>query len=236
MSSNRPWILGTVIVAIALVALGWFLGISPKLTEMQATKDNKITIDQANAATALDIAQLKSDFEAIDAVNAQLDKLRESIPSIPALNDFIAEMDKVNSRNDTLLTNFTPATPVIATGTASDPVTVDPNADPNAVVAVPEGTLIAIPAAITLQGDYDKLLRSLDDLQHGTRLLTIDSFSIKDVGGAMELTIGASIYVRTDDATTIAPTVVDPVTTPATEAPVDPVSTETPTSTETPAP
>ncbi len=81
MSSNRIWAFGTAFVLVAVLALGWLLGISPLLTRAGAADTEGASVQAANQAQLATLEVMRAQFEDLDALQKQLDVLRASVPA-----------------------------------------------------------------------------------------------------------------------------------------------------------
>ena len=63
MDKHRMWIVGAVLAIVAVLALGWFLGISPQLDEARAANTDRQNVEIQNAAYAAQLETLKKQFE-----------------------------------------------------------------------------------------------------------------------------------------------------------------------------
>ncbi|HPM53090.1 MAG TPA: hypothetical protein PK282_12730, partial [Rhodoglobus sp.] len=63
--SNRLWIFGAVLASIAIVVLGWVVGISPKLAEGDAAATQRQNVDSQNLAQEQANVLLKEQFSKI---------------------------------------------------------------------------------------------------------------------------------------------------------------------------
>lgn len=240
MSTNRLWQLGAAVVCIGIIALGWLLGVSPKLTELSAAKAETESVDQQNLATEAEIVQLKAEFENLDEVADELETLRASLPASADYARFLSELNTIAGDNDATLSGFSPATPVVLTdeGTPADAAAVDPTtddaaADPSAeAAALADGTLVAIPTTLSATGSFRDLLDFVEDLQYGERLYLVSglTFAEDSTNDDYTVTVTGYIYVEIDSSVT------EPEDAIGEEAPVTPEVTQTPEPTETPVP
>jgi Tfp pilus assembly protein PilO len=247
MNNNRIWILGTAVIAIAVLALGWLLGVSPALTEMSAARDSALAVDTQNQATSLSIVQLKADYEQVDAVALALETLRASMPASANYTTFLNELNTLADQNNAVLLTYSPSAPQVVNPAGEAPIPVVPG-EP-----LPDGTLVAISTDMSVTGTYTDLLGFMSDLQAARRLFLVSAFSFSEVDGAFTVTITGLTYVEIDSSVAASESAVSedapesaPVAeeTPApedTETPVptatetsDPDATETPAPTETP--
>jgi Tfp pilus assembly protein PilO len=240
MSGNRIWVLGTAVLSIALAALGWFLGVSPRLDQISTAKAQKVTVDQQNETTRATIAVLKAEYENLDAVEAELDELRLSLPPSADYTGFLRELTAIAGGNSAKLTSFVPAAPTVFTpgdpeATAEAEAATPAEGEP---VTIPDGTLISIPVALSASGAYTDLVEFIGDLQEGDRLYLASDVNI--TGGESEFTVAVNgyMFVEIDTSVTAASNAVNepqPTQTPEPESTdtaaddPEPESTDTPT-------
>ena len=231
MGANRLWIAGTAILVVGVLALGWMLGISPKLAEAAAADKTRATVDAANLVSLQELAALKEQFEGIEDIRDELDELQKSVPVDGDIPDFIRQLN-------TLGATYGVAIDSISTGdaTAWTPPAVPPlDADGNPVdfSVVPAGFAI-MPISVSITGGYAQILAFTQALQHGQRLflstdLTVTTSTVDDEGNAVfKGTVAGAIFVlqgqrarEKDETETPTPT---------------PTPTETPESTDSPTP
>lgn len=178
MKSNRLWLIGTAIAVVAIVMLGWILGVSPKLSEAATAAQAADQIDAQNAVTQQEIAALQKAFENIDEVREQLDELGESVPSSADLPDFIRQLNAIGSLYGVSVTS-------ISTGSAFiyAPSAVSAQPEVAAATALVAGSdFVVIPVTIKVSGTYASVLNFTRGLQAGERLFLVTSLSV--VGGA----------------------------------------------------
>src|SRR5690606_22632990 len=95
MTASRLWTVGAVALIAAILALGWFLGIAPLLAQKAAADAERANVE---AQTALQQAQLqimKTDFENLDEILADLEPLTTSIPPYEGVELFAAYVSGV---------------------------------------------------------------------------------------------------------------------------------------------
>ena len=216
--SNRIWIIGTALVALAVVGLGFLLGIQPKLTEMQNNAAALATAESLNASTQAELEALRVQYENIDEVRAQLEELRKNLPVDGDYEGFLVEMDAAAQATGTTITTYSQGIPIIY-GPAAVADATDPAAAPTS-----GGTLLGIPISFTLSStDPAGLFAFLNQLRLGERLFLLGDFVFTTTEeGSYTVTLNAHIF-----------TLVDPSAVPI-EATTPPVVEETPVPTETP--
>ena len=226
-SDNRLWIIITAVGAIALMALGWVLGVSPKLAEMGAASEQKLQVDSLNAGYEAQLAKLAADSENLDQIKSDLADAQSQLPPNASYPEFLTELNTIAGANGVVVTNlvFTGSS-VLAAG--ADPA-ADPAAPPAAVDAslgAPVGSIVAISTSITLTGALADLRAAASALQKGDRLFLVSGLNFTTAGGDAEasgtdsLVVNGLLYVLTDTSTLVIDVDAAPVITPApTETP-----------------
>lgn len=237
--NNRIWILGTAILAIAIIALGWFLGISPKLAEAGIADTQTKDVTAVNDAYAIDLAGLIEQFEGLDEVKDELLAVRESMPDEGQYADFIRQLGTTSAVTgiEVLAIQFDIPSPWVVGATT--PIVGAPETP--AATAV-EGALVVIPVSVTTRGPKVGQLGYIELMRTGSRLFVTTGFAmLKEDETTHTLNMQGLIYAYRDPAVPFVPKVVDPtavvpapVETPAPEDTATPNPTDTPTPTPTP--
>lgn len=205
MDKNRLWIIGSVLVMVALIALGWLLGIQPQLTATATAVEQRVAIEQVNAAHELSLAKLKEDFKEIDALNKELVTLSRSVPFGTDVPDYVDQLDALAKANNVTLKALTVADPTaytlvapvvpVAPPTAPESTpspTASPGATPAPVEPVPAPgappvtnetitpqNFASLAVNITVAGNYSDVLNFVNGLQTGSRLFLVTGLSTK---------------------------------------------------------
>jgi hypothetical protein len=232
--NNRIWILGTVIVSLGVMVLGFVLGIQPKLTEMTNNAADLAAAESQNAASLAELEALKVQYENIDEVRAELESLRQSLPADGDYPGFLAELEAAAQATGTTISSYS-QTAAIVYGPAAVADASDPSAAP-----VNGGTLLGIPVSMSLANtDSAMLFDFLNRLRLGNRLFLLGDFSFASGDGSYTLSLSAHFFTLIDPNAVPADAVnaSDPAAPEATPVPTDtattpPDSTETPESTE----
>lgn len=206
MDRNRLWMLGSIVTMVAVVVLGWFLGISPQLDAMAAANATREQVESQNAVYEQKLATLKKQFENIGALQTELAGLREAVPSDAGIPAFVGQLDAISKQHDVRLTDisvsdgepYTPQTPptpapvaagangaapAIPTPAPATPTPAPSAAPAGAPAATPAGSLVtadnfvAIPVSVTVHGAYSHVLDFIEGLQKGTRLVLVTGFN-----------------------------------------------------------
>lgn len=265
MDRNRLWLIGLVAVMVAVVAMGWLLGIQPQLAAATSADQSRAEVQSENATNETVLAKLKKDYSSIGELKQQLISLRQSVPASPDMSAFVAELDTLSGSHQVTVKTiavsdampYTPpvAPPAAATSTASP--SPSPSPTPTPVAAAPTtppappavtnskitaANFIAIPIQLSLSGTYSNVLDFVNGLQMGPRLFLVTKFSTTASSdptaapGAVDATVGGYVYVVLDPNAVAAAATASPTPTPKPKATPIPKSTTTPTPTSTPTP
>jgi Tfp pilus assembly protein PilO len=227
---NRVWFIGTAIATIGVLALGWFLGVSPRLSEVAASNADRQAAQTVNDQQVAGIAALKEKFSSIEDVQQELDELRLALPSTVELDQFINQIGAAADEQGVSVVGFTSDDPAVfgvvaaevpiategeatpspaATPAATDAVATPPLAD----ALLDPANFITVKVSVTVEGEYGKILAFLAQMQDNPRLFLVSDLDI----GVKEATISAKvdgyIYVLLDP-TTADSAAVDPATAP----------------------
>lgn len=234
-ASTRIWTFAAVLVMILVVALGWFLGISPKLAEAARYDSERLAVQGQNELARATIAQLEADFERIDELKEELAALRAEFPTQAAYDDAVQQFVTSLLAEGLILQNLainepSPSTPEVLDPGASAP---EPEIDGDGVL--PSGSLLLVSVSITVQGPLSSTLAFVEALQTSERFAVLPTFvyTADAAGGLGETTITLNIYVISgEDLVDVepvepAPTEPEPTATPTPGA-TDPAATPTP--------
>lgn len=206
MTTNRLWTLGTVIVAIAVVVMGWLLVVAPTLGQAEAAQQQTRATDAQNTAQQASILRLKAESKRMPQNQAELKKLQEAIPATFALEGFLDQMEDAAASTGVVITSYTAGEAIAygaaATGTA-------PSAGPSPSPAASSGTsasgtsasgtgalsgkLFTIPISLQLRGDLDQVLAFVRVAQENPRFFLVPNvgYKVSDGGG----TLSGSVFV-----------------------------------------
>lgn len=106
-ANNRLWVLCTFIVVAAVVAMGWLIGVSPKLDEASANKDELSMVEMQNTVHQANLARIKKEYEQLDSLKAQLASLRQQLPASDDLSTFIGELHALEQKSKVTITSIT---------------------------------------------------------------------------------------------------------------------------------
>jgi Tfp pilus assembly protein PilO len=220
MDKNRIWTIGSVLLIVAVLGLGFLLGVQPQLAAIATANTERAAVEATNAAAEAKLAALKKQFEGIDELKTELATLVESVPTGANAPELVDQLDALAKGVGVTLTSitvadaqpYTPVEAVAAPAPAPDPESDQASAD--AVVVVPEpvappgappltnplvtpGNVAVLQVQVSVKGSYAQVLDYVNGLQSGKRLFLVTSLSTtasSENNGIVEATIGGLVY------------------------------------------
>lgn len=181
--------------AALLITAVWFFALwSPQGKDLDQAKADQAAAEQRSSELTARLTRLKKLEANADVLERDRALLATAIPTADELDDFLLQ---VNDR---------------AAKAGVDFVSIAPQ-QPGAAGAAP-GAAAAGPTPVGLQiqvtGDYFAILRFMEQLRDGERLVTVENFSLSKggEGNSMSASIGGRMF--------IAPAVAVPTATPTT--------------------
>ena len=107
MNLNRIWVLGSAMVMVALVAGGYFLGISPMLASAAASDSARTGVQQQNAGYEAELASLKTAYEGIATRRIELVAAQVIVPSVVDDPSFVGELHELQAVSGATIAGFT---------------------------------------------------------------------------------------------------------------------------------
>ncbi|TDT63966.1 hypothetical protein [Frigoribacterium sp. PhB116] len=133
MDRNRIKLIIAMVSGVAVLALGFFLGVQPQLTAASTAAEQKSTVDQQNEGIRATVEQLIAENEGLSGLEAERDAKLASVPDAPDMPSLIRQLDQMAGEAGTMVTSFTAADPVSYAAPASATA-------PAAAAAPAEGT------------------------------------------------------------------------------------------------
>lgn len=215
---NRIWLIAIVMFAVAVIALGWFVGVSPRLDEAKQADSDRAEVESTIGIYEQQLAKLKSDFEGIDDLRAQLSSIEAKLPQTPEYAEYLALMTGLTEGTGAGVSAVTWGTPTLVSADSA----ADTGAPAQDSGAAPAGSLILLPITFTVDGQVPSIQAYLALLQANDRYLMITNVALqkstnpKALGGTFTASVQGSVFL-----------VVGPETIPAVDTPVAPAA-ETP--------
>ena len=172
-SSNRIWIIGSMLAIVAIAALGWLLGINPQLEAARVADGDRSEVEAQNQVLQLDLVALKEQYEDFDEYRAELDALQAEIPQTLSFAQFL---DKVQAAA------VTSGVTVSAISTEAPSLFAPAEGSIAAELGGDVSNVAYVPVSITVLGARANVLAFVQSFQSGNARLTL----ITDVNLAIE--------------------------------------------------
>jgi Tfp pilus assembly protein PilO len=210
---RQLWLL-TALGALAVLAGGYFLLVSPQASKAAALREETQTQLQVNRGIKAKIDQLNAQKKNRPELDRELEQFAVKVPSNPALPALIRSLSEASDNAGVELVSVSPAAPVFAKNGAGASA---------GTVAGPNGTvLVQIPVAIQVAGTYAQISQFFNELETLPRALTVSQFGVVP-GVPNGVVPGAQTTADTDMLTaTLSSTVVMTTKPPAAAAPAAP--------------
>ncbi len=182
-ASTRIWTFATILTIIVVVALGWFLGVSPKLAEMTRYDTERAAVVLQNQLSRTTIAELEADFERLDEFEQELAALQAEFPELPEYADAISTLVQELASEGLTIDNIV----------VDEPVAADPTVVPDQFGQVPPGTLLRLEIVATVKGEVSAALAYIEALQASNRFTIVPSFIYSEGRNAEERSTSITI-------------------------------------------
>jgi hypothetical protein len=208
MTENRIWTFGAAVVILAIIGLGWLLGISPKLAEADAATSARVLVDQQNEEHAARLVVLRDQFENLADIKRELSDLQKELPSHADVEGFIEYATGVATQAGVVISTITALEPAAygtgdavveepAEAPAEEPAeapaeggTTTPAPDQGAPVAGAGSGLYSIGISVEVEGSPEQVMTFARLLQESKRIflstqVTFDSGGQGILGGTV---------------------------------------------------
>lgn len=185
MSILRLWVIGAGVVAVVLIALGWFLGVSPRLAEAAASDADRVAVEAVNAGYEQTLVELRELSANLPAIQADLDDIRVEIPDEPDLASYLGQLNDLAQAAGVSLNEFTAETPFFVTGEAVDALGIT--------------DLVAVPVRVSALGPTEGLSAFLSEVQFGPRLVLVTAFTMGDDEETGRVSFDGFIFVLPEE-------------------------------------
>lgn len=88
-TKKSTWVAGTVLLAVAILALSWFVLIAPVVDETATAVEDTQTAEDRNTVLAQQLSRLKTQYEQLPQLRAERDELAREIPASQSTSDFL---------------------------------------------------------------------------------------------------------------------------------------------------
>ncbi len=199
MSTNRILGLITVLAMGGILALGWFLGVSPQLAAAAKADADAAAAREQNAGYELVLDALEEQFAQIETHRAQLAALGAEIPPSASVEDFADSVLATAGGNGLTLKELTIGEGVLFGASGESDAPAD---------APAKGGLASLPVTITVQGDHGKAMDFAHALQTASRLFLVTDVNLGTAESGNTLT--GHIFVLQQDAPAPPATIGEP--------------------------
>jgi hypothetical protein len=196
VTGNRLWMLGVALASVAVIALGWILGISPTLAQADLASSQAQAADSQNAVQQAALVKLKGQYDKLPELSAQLKQLQLAVPETANLDDFLDQLQAIAQSTGVSITTFTAAEGTLYGGGTATAAAPAPTPTATATPA-PGGTsaasgttapaasagitdrLFSVPVTVAVKGTPEQVMAFTDASQKGIRffLVTGDQFT-----------------------------------------------------------
>jgi Tfp pilus assembly protein PilO len=195
---NRIKMIIAALSGVAVLALGFLLGVQPQLASASAAAEQRASVEEQNEGLKATLAQLVAENDQLAALTADRDARRASVPDGADMPALIRQLDEIADAAGVPVTSFTTADavsyemPASATAPAADapaaestdgataapaeaaaPVAPTTFTDP----AVTAANFSTIAVTVDVEGSYDQALDFVDRLQKGSRLFLVTTIT-----------------------------------------------------------
>jgi Tfp pilus assembly protein PilO len=186
MEKLKQWIALTLVGALGILAVGWFLLVSPKRGEAAEIRAQAQSQLSANALLQTQIDVLKAQAKELPEQQATLADVAAKIPGSTALPELVRALSDVSERAGVDLVSITPgppavvAAPAAATAAPADGQTTTEGVPTTATAPAvgPAGQLASIPVSLSVVGGYFEMATFLSGLERLPRAFRVNELSL----------------------------------------------------------
>lgn len=177
MDKLQQWVALTLVGALAILAAGWFLLVSPKRGEAADLRAQTVDQVAANSQLQGQLQVLKAQAKDLPKKQAELAAVAAKIPNNPGLPALIRALTAASTSAGVEFVSVTPGAPVASVAPAA--TVAAPAAGTEAGLTAPSaGTLLSIPVNIDVVGDYFEVEQFLANLEGLPRALRVSNLSL----------------------------------------------------------
>ena len=166
---KQLWLL-TAMGSVAVLALGWFLLVTPKNDQAAAVRAETETQLAANQQLQSKINLLTKQKKELPRLQGQLDAFARLIPNNPALPALVRALSDAAEKTDVDLVSVSPGVPALAPATGGVP---------GAVATTSSGLALAqVPVAIKVAGKYSQISQFLAEVEGLQRAFLVNGLKI----------------------------------------------------------
>jgi Tfp pilus assembly protein PilO len=212
MDKMKQWVALATLAAVAILAGGWFLVISPKRADAAALQTDAANKRVSNQQLTTQLAMLKAQAKDLPKQQAKLAAVAAKIPDSPAEPALVRALTDAADEAGVELISISPGSPtaVSAAPAATTTTAAGATTPTGAVGAASVGSLQAIAVNLNVVGGYFQVAQFLDRLENLSRAFKVSSFALApglnpvkkgqlqtavDNGSSLSATIVGSVYM-----------------------------------------
>ena len=180
MDKLKQWVVLSLVGALGIMAVGWFLLVSPKRSEAAELRIQTASQLSANALLQTQIDVLKSQATELPKEQATLADIAAKIPAGPELPHLVRSLSDAAATAGVQLVSITPGTPapVVPVAPAAAPATGETAPQPAAPAAGPAGQLANVPVSVSIVGDYFEVAAFIAALETLPRAFRVNDLTL----------------------------------------------------------
>lgn len=199
MTATRIWTIGAVALIGAILALGWFLGVTPLLAQATAADTERAQVEAQIALQQAQLEKLRADFARLDELEAELAELQSSIPEYEGTELFAAYVSTVASAHGLSVTSFVASEMGYGGAASGDGAATGVAGAGGPALSTAAGTVYAIPITIGFEGTPEALTDAVRTLQNGPRLFLVQNVTFsRGTSGTPGGSVVGYIFILTD--------------------------------------
>jgi Tfp pilus assembly protein PilO len=181
------WSAATALACVLLMAVTWFLLISPRREQAAETRAAQVTAEQANDVLRTKVEQLRAEFADLPKTRAELAKIKTQMTPTADLSQLVRTVSALSVAAGADLVSITPGAAVQPAGAGGKGGT-----------ATAAG-VVTIPLSIVVTGDYYQVVGFVRRLQtEMTRAVLISGLQIDKANGGgtnqVQLTVSGDVF------------------------------------------
>lgn len=185
INRTRLILIGLVVVAIGVLALTWFLGVSPQLASWSDSDQQYEQTKSRNDAAQIKANRLRQQYAKLDDLKAELAQYQQGVPVTDQSPALIRQVNQAASSSGVTIKQFVVGDAQIYA--------------PPQWFSAPDtgGRLVTSPITIQASGSTDQLRAFVGNIQGMKRYLTISdvSYAVDDSGDGTTANINGTAWV-----------------------------------------
>lgn len=192
---TQVWGLITVVVVLALVAGGYFLGAAPLLDAQAKSESARKEAVAANETLQADINRLKLAEEDLDEYVSVAAELEQLIPDTVDSQRYIRQLNAIAAAagvtiSEITIDNFLTYSPQGGDGTETDAAPA-----PYTDGRINDENFVVVPLTVTVEGGWNEAVNFMHGVQYGDRLVLVQGIETTTTDTAFSTKISGVMYV-----------------------------------------